>query len=489
MLGAVDLALPFALGLLCVAGWLTRRRGAPSRSTVAALLVSALALALRLALGPWETFHGNGQGPMWIASVLGRGWANSGYGEGYAHWYRPVAVLAGPHVERAVFAENAVLGAASAGVVLSLAEALGAPLAGAVLAGLAVAIDPYAIRASTSETYLVPIFFGVHLAALAALRSGGDLRARRLLPGAARVVACALLVDRTVAVHPAGWPLAALVPAFVLARADDPADAPTWLARRALDTRHAALVASSALAALAGLSFDSLLDVWNAARSSSIISGRLIHFDRLRPALLLPLLTSRPRTLAALPLAVGGVLTPLLWARAYAALPEFELAFVRMCAPAVLLPVLVALPRALTRRAALPAAGAIGLALFLHHRWPDLARPSTEQLENQLVREALRAHPGCQLAHVDRAGQRLLALPTYEGHRVGDPPVPPGGARCTLYWRGSICAGTGVGPACEAAERELTLSPLGRWELPARASMRGLGYATDPVVVELFRAD
>jgi hypothetical protein len=121
-------------------------------------------------------------------------------------------------------------------------------------------------------------------------------------------------------------------------------------------------------------------------------------------------------------------------------------------------------------------------------------------LENDIVRRTIASlPPNCAIVHLRRAGLRVLELPTYHGHRIGDdiPDVRIDDATrldgaiaawsCARYYRGSLCSTPDGASTCRRIEETMRLESEGAWTLPARPSMTNLAYPTDTLRVEMFR--
>lgn len=513
--GTLPLPLLAALALaLATAGVLIERRGrapAPDRRAWLAAYagITAIALAVRLLFGPWESFHGNGHGPLWIAWLYRPDELRPEYGHGYVELYHWLARAAGTHVEQAVFAANATLGALTATAALGLARSLGMTLRVALIASLLFALEPLAVRMDASESYLVPIMCGVLTAALLAARGIGALERHARVQAALFLGATGFVVAQTARIHPCGWAALALVPLVAFARAPagaaHPDPSPRGLRSAALAAARAGGVIAAIVAVFSG---PTLWNVWRSARALPAVTDGQLRLTTAGLTTIVALvagaglLALRRPARSSLMWAIPAVLLAGVTAALYAALPLFFLAYQTLFLPAVIMAVAWAIPpRALERSPWFVAAAALPPVL-LAVTWARLAPIPTDGLENRLIRAFVRAMPrDCAIAWVERVPpRRVLELPLYEGLAVGARPpsirlAGSGGAldvhayksRCIYYYRGSLCHSAEGAPVCRAVEGDVPLTPVAAWSLPARPSMRDLRYDSDPVVVEMFQ--
>jgi len=145
---------------------------------------------------------------------------------------------------------------------------------------------------------------------------------------------------------------------------------------------------------------------------------------------------------------------------------------------------------------------AAGAALWLGRDVPRLFEPTTEQLEYDfLATEFAHSPPGCWVAGVRRAGQRVLSLPAYAvprpatGERGRDLPAEGAGqldslvvrTPCLLYVHDSLCQSAEGGALCREVEAGARLERIGGVDLPARPSYDLLPYDAERVRVEVYR--
>lgn len=471
----------------------------PSERKLAALAMAgtfAFALALRWLLGRWETLDDGGRGPLWITELYRSG--SLACGPGYRELYGWLAAHAGAHVERTVFAANAVLGAATAAVAVALGRAVGLAMPASTLLGAAIALDPVAVRASASESYLVPIAFGVAASAWLVARGVEALATLRrpdaalFFAAAGLVVACAARIDRT------GWPALALVPLVAFATPEPDAGlAPMGrLSSRLLrDAKGAALAAGAIVLVVAATSARTLAEALRAVRTATQpFEPRLLV-----PALLLgALLALRPRGRRALFCALPAMALLAMTSSSLATSSLAAAAHHRLFAAPLLVAVAALLPERLAERTRTFAIGSAALVFLFALSWRDLAGYGLDAQENQIVRRFLdAAPPDAEVVHLGSAGGRLLALPYYEGRALGEPlrgsaldadaAALPAGRGAPRYWfRSSLCA-TGAGAAaCARLEASARLRAVGSWTLNAPEGSERPGGGDDPVRVAMF---
>jgi hypothetical protein len=469
-----------------------RSRRLPARDVQLLGVAFVAALALRLALGAWGPLHVNGQAAIWILSATTSPDETAFYGPGYGEVFGSLARLAGTAPDTAIFAANAVLSALVAALAYAIGRLAGVARPVAVLAPMALAVDPIAIRMAATETYFVPLIaltLGATALGLAAAHHAASGERPRAL---ALALAASLLLAQVVRIHPSGWVAAALAPLAALACG----------ARLRLPRRLAGALALYVLSA--GVI---------AVTSARVIAGVSAHMaagDLLRPAFVAPpvilvvcvvaavalLLWASPSRwlaaigalhLAVLLLVYGTTVQGAFWVQANARLlltmPVIALG---SCVPAAWL-------QARAPRAAVLAAGLVALGLG---RRILVERP-TQHLEYRWTRAFLSSLPeGCRTLNVTFAGAHRLFMPTYVassrpqasflrvdtrhpvdlGQMIGAP-------RCTFYVHTSLCS-TGEGrAACDAVERDLALEPVARTSLPAVADSDFADLRSDPVEI------
>lgn len=476
-----------------------RERGLVARRPVLLAAAGLVGLGLATFVGrslalPRAFFHQNGQGPLWVDHALCE---PSRYGPGYAE---VLGFLLDGRADpaRSLFATHALLGAAIPSLGWIVARAMGArpPTAWALAALLAV--EPVLSRTAQSETYVTPITFCL-FAAAAALLLGARGRVRPDGWFGLAVVAAGLLVAQAARVHPVAWLPAATLPALVVA-----APGPT---RERLRAGLLALVGVGAVAALAAgpalaavLSGD-LGDRWlGFAGPGALLAHAAAAWPALVPAALLVWASAdrgRAAVRAGLFVAVVAV------AASPGALGPSVVAVTEALARPFL-PVTLGLLASLVASVARTPAHdrALGAALLVVGGTvtalvgPALTRLPTDALEQRWLAERLSELPdGATVAHLSRAGRRVLFVPIYRCHPGGPRSVPleaPADALATLagqrwWYRSSLCSTPEGRPACDALERTVTLEPVAEEVLPARPSLLGLPYDRDRVEVGLYR--
>ena len=486
-------------------GW---RRIAACPDALAALALGAGALALRLALGVFGPHHINGQGPMWIASTLGDSELVRAYGPGYAELFGPLARLAGASPDHAIFVANALFAALICPLAFALGRAAGLDLARAALAAALLAVDPVAIRFAATESYFPALLALTTGAAVAFAHAAGRHQQGERWRAALLAASGALLLAQAVRVHPVSGLAVALAPLTALLAA-----APGWRTRLA---RTAAAYAMAALAILLTSGRWIAVAVGAGAAKEAPPTAPLASLSEFEHVLfglvvIAFIKVARPRGLALLGAVQLGVL---IGAREiYAQSSLWAATFDRLYIVLPVLAVVAAIPSALLTPAAdAPAGGAkaivprlgrvvaIGAVLALF-AWglPVIRARTTEQLEYTWLRARFAAlPPGCSVAHVPRAGRRVMSLPTY---------VVPGRARrgensvdatlaenvafvladrgCVAYARTSLCSTPEGRKLCATTEGTLHAGAFTTTALPAHASYEGLPYDREQVEIGL----
>ncbi len=483
--------VPAAAGLLFVALW--DRRSRPVGGLWPALAVAAVALGLRLALGPWGPLHVNGHGARFVAGAARDPADIAAYGPGYHEIFAPIAALAPSSPDWAIFACNALFSALVAPLAFAIGRMTGLTAGAAFVAALLLAIDPIAIRMGATEAYFASIAFlctagsAAMLAALSEMETGGRWRAALLL------VAAGLLLSQAARIHPCAWVLLATVP-FVLPAGD------AGSSRRRILMALAAAVVSGGV--LLFTSANALLDVLGNIRTGTV----------LRPAPPSPW----PLVWIALPLAVYAVLAPRRWLalpagisiaallltrHAFDASWIWEHSYFRLHLTLPVISVLACVPPAWLRRRWLAVAAVTVLVLaWIGFGWPVIAGRTTDHLEYRWVREQLRRlPPECRVVHLASAGSRVLRLPTYVGpartavamdlRQPGTIEAALAPAPCLVYVRSSLCSTADGRPACDAIERRLALVPIARAAFPAVPASGPFAHDRDPVETMIARVE
>ncbi len=481
---------------LVAAGARRRSWSWSGRDASLAAAVTGLALALRLCLGAWGPLRVNGLGPLWIMAAAVDPVEAHRYGPGYAEIFGPLVRHLPFSPDVAVFAVNGVVSAILPCLVLALARVLGVDARRALVAGLALALDPASVRIATTESYVPVIAVLVTLASLAASAAAVHALRRDVRAAACLALSASLLCAQAARVHPAAWIPVALAP---LAAAAVPKASAAG--RAALGAAGVALCGAMVLATSA----PQLLHVWQGVRAGELMrpSVRVPHAAwLLAPALLAAVAIARPRAPTVLG-ALAGV--GLLLARdTYDQSPLWQASFDRLYAPLLLVGAAPLFPAAWTRaRAFWPAAvGAIAGASLL--AWPALSRRTTEHEEYFWARRWLASElpSGCRVTYVAFAGRRNLFLPTYASSSLSpreiarldardsvDVRAALGALACGYYVRTSLCSSAEGRPACDAVEHQLALTPVARASFTAVASNKWLPYDRDPVESVISRID
>jgi hypothetical protein len=461
-----------------------------ARDRVAAAVVFAVALALRLGLGIWAPLHINGQGPLWIGAAAVRPAMLVGYGPGYPEVFAAVTALGGDAPDLAMFAANATAAAFVPALAFALGRIAGLERERALLAGLVLAIDPVAVRFSASESYFVPIVV-LTLAATTAIAAAVHVSVRSRSGAAASMVAAALLAMQAARIHPVAWIPVAMCPLAAL------------LPRVSATRRLAGLATAVVLVAIAhGITSAGWLDAVSAdasryAQGTSHRVARPIVVIAIGVAAAIARVKEWPLVfVAALSLALDAILRPI-----YGQSDAWQACFDRLFLAVPALALAGILPRAAfhgSPRLAL-AGGVLVVAVAIG--WP-LRMRTTEQVEYRWLRDELaRVDPECRVASVTRAGQRVHYVPWYRMNAnaggparwiaVASPAVladATRGGRCVVWLHASICESTDGRALCESIEAAVPLDEIASVEIPAVPSARPYPYDVDVVRVSLHRA-
>lgn len=483
--------VPASAGLLLVGLWGGRLR--PATSLWLAGAVAAVALALRLVLGPWGPLHVNGHGPRFVAGAAGDPADIAAYGPGYHEIFAPIAALAPSSPDWAIFAANALCSALVPPLAFAIGRMTGLSARATLVAALLLAIDPIAIRMGATEAYFAPIAFLCTAASAAMLVASGAMEAGGRWRAVALLVAAGLLLSQAARMHPAAWVLMATVPFVLLA-----GDTGNWR-RRLLMALAAAAISGGVLMCTSG---NALLDVLGNIRTGTVF----------RP----PAPSPWPLVWIALPAAVYAVCAPRRWLVVPAGIALAALGLTRHAFDAswiwqqayfrlyLTLPVIAALacvpPGWLRRRWLAVGSATVILVAWIVAGWPVVAGRTTEHLEYRWVREQLtRLPPECRVVHLAFAGNRVLMLPTYVGPsrtavamharrpRTIDAALAP--APCLYYVHSSLCSTAEGRPECDAIERRLTLVPTARVSFAAARERETFAYDSDTVETMIARVE
>jgi hypothetical protein len=483
--------MPASVVLLVLA--LRGRRSRPSTPLLPALVVAAIALMLRLALGPWGPLHVNGHGPRFVAGAAREPADIAAYGPGYSEIFAPVAALAPSSPDWAIFACNALFSALLTPLALAIGRMTGVAASAALLAALLLAVDPIAIRMGATEAYFAAIAFlctaasATMLLALREMEAGGQWRAATLL------LAAGLLLAQAARIHPCAWVLMATVP-FVI------------LAGDAGSTRRRVLMFVAAAAVSGGVllftSASVLLDVLGSIRSGTVFRPDPPSFSPLVWIALgaVAYAVLAPRRWLALPAGIS-IAAMIMTRHAFDASWIWEQSYFRLYLTLPLIAAIACVLPALPRRrwVALAVAPALALA-WIRFGLPIISARTTEQLEYRWVREQLgRLPPGCRVVHLAAAGKRVLMLPTYVGQSRAavamdlrrpetiEAALSP--AACLYYVHSSLCSTADGQPDCEAIERRLTLVPIARAAFAGTREFETFSHDSDTVETMIARVE
>ncbi len=469
------------------------RRFRPVTALWPPIAVAAIALVLRLALGPWGPLHVNGHGARFVADAARDPADIAAHGPGYAEIFGPVAALVPASPDWAIFACNAVLSALVPPLAFAIGLMTGLATSAAIVAALLLAVDPVAIRMGATETYFAAIVFLTTAGSAALLLALHETDAGRRWRAAALVGVGALLVSEAARIHPCAWALMATVP-FIVVAGDV----------GSLRTRLLVLVVAAAMSGgvLLLTSASVLLDVLGNIRSGTLFrppvpSPSVLIWIAMGAAAYLAL---APRRRFALPAAIA-VAMMVMTRQAFGASWIWQQSYFRLYLTIPLLAAIACLPPTVFRRRRIALAATPVLVLaWIRFAWPIVAARTTEHLEYRWVREQLRRlAPECRVIHLASAGIRLLMLPTYAGPAreavamdlrkpwTIDAALAP--VACLYYVHTSLCSTTDGRPACDAIERRLTLVPIARAAFTVGREVETFSYDTRTVETIIARVE
>lgn len=463
------------------------------------VLVAVGAYVVRAMLTDPAFVHQNGQGPLWVTHAL---CVTPAYGPGYLEVFGWATRILGGEPSAAVFTIQAVLAAASvAGTwLIARGASVRLPLAAAVTA--VVALEPALARLAQSESYFATISSLLLMAG--GLISMGARRGRPTDPVyLLTVAAAALLVAQAARVHPVAWVPAALIPLVVL------------VGRGRLRSRFV-------LTATATIGIGVTSAIFAVTVIASVAGGDV--GDQWLPNLLSRVPLRRLTWGLAAGLA-GGVLIALAARRRWRGVvrgttffavvavafsthlinavgPLIVSAYLLLFLPAFVAALGTGIDGALRRRrAGWVAAAGLVVATSASASWRahELWVLPTDALEQQWVLDHRGELPeGASVAFLGSAGpRRRLHLPLYglceAGPNTAELLAAEGTPRdlttlphTVVWYRSSLCTTSEGHDYCDAVEARYRLTPIVTTDLPARASMEGLGYDDGTVHVGLY---
>ena len=457
--------------------------------------LGAATLALRRLRFDEAYFHQNGQGPLWIAHALGE---PSSYGPGYAqvfHW----AASGAPDPDGAVFLAQGVLAALVPGAAFAIARGAGASRPLAWAAALVIVVSPIHARLALGESYFAACVALLTLAGgvlASCVRPEAGMRSSLIGAGAA-----GLLIAQAALIHPLCWLAAALLPG-VVAVGEGPVSARLKLTLLSTAVIAAVVLATAGhevLGVLEGPLGAQWLDPDHGGEARQPPSYVLIA----AAAAVLGLALTRVARLRRA--AIAGVLLAVVivvcWAgNLLGAAPPWVHHAYRWLFFGAGLAALAALARELEARFAarpvrwLEAGALLAAALTWHAATLDETTPvPTDAREAALWRAWRERLPeGAVVAHLERAGRQIVALPLYHRRNVrfvaGERPADlTAVGRDVFYYRSGLCTTERGRAFCDAIEAEYELEPVYDAVLPALPSMEGLDYDRPEVEVGLYR--
>ncbi|MCC6556841.1 MAG: hypothetical protein IT372_28120 [Polyangiaceae bacterium] len=486
------------IGLAAAAAACALRRRAPRSpgrraSWVPLAALSVAALAFRWLALPRAFFHQNGHGPSWIAYALGTADLER-YGPGYAEVFGEIARLAPAAPEAAVFAAQALAGAAIPALAFSIARRAGAGRALALALAVPLVVDPALGRMAQGESYFNACA-ALLFAAAAALAAGARGSPRR--PGFwIAALAAGLLVAQAARIHPLCWVPAATLPAVVLVQ-------------RGRLRRRIALAAASA--AVIGV----VVGVVALPAMRAVIAGPLGRqwmsdiavgaggWAQIAAAAAAAVIAWRTSPRAVLPIAVGAACLVVAVAanRVRHDDPRISAACLRLAWPALIAAAAAALssmPLAARARSALCAAVALAGAAHAASTFRPMAALPTDAVEaDWALRWRGRLPAGARVIYLHSAERRVVALPLYPPAAGPAPDALDAGALAhatalgpgVYYYRSSLCGTEEGREACAAFERRHTLRLLEERDLPSSASVPWLPMPPGPIRAALYEIE
>lgn len=467
------------------------RRAAPLIAlALSTLLVRALVL-------PRAFFHQNGQGPGWVDAA----WQHrtSSYGAGFTELFAALCGLSPAAPEAPVFWAQAIAGATIPLLAFALGRAASASRAIAWGFAFAMAVDPLAARLAQSESYYLTIEWLLFCAT--ALSVFGARPEAKRSEAALCFLGAGLAVAQAARVHPIGWIPAALVPLAVLATRRDARQAlrPMALATATIGGVVALTTGPAMLRTIRGQLGEHWIPVAGTTFGRDLRGPVLCALGALG-VIALALLSTRRTARASLYLCLA--LLGLVAATATgsnlvgSATRAVNEAYRYLFAPVVVCALARVAALAAGRRDARVVALAVATsaAAYAIHDARAACTLPTDARELAWAQVWRRSLPVDGAVHwVERAPQRVLNLPLYEGSRtpaprpivagVGDAPI----RRNAFYYRSSLCSTPEGRDACDAFERAHRLTLVERRTLPALASLPSLPLEGATVEVALFR--
>jgi hypothetical protein len=470
-----------------------RRRHLPSSEALLVCCVFGVALALRLTFGIWGPHHINGQGPLWIRGALDAPDALSAYGPGYHEVFSWVAALGGDAPDLVLFAINAVLSSLVSVVLYVLARDLDLDPMRAVLAASLWAVDPITVRFAASEGYFTVIVFLTLCASTCLVTSTERLHRDGVsLRSIALALAGGLLTAQVARIHPVAWVPIALAPLLVLATREHGIHA----SRR----MEAAVIAVLVTGVIIWLVSGDWVRVVAHGTPSHFAGSPIDRAVSAIPWTAVPCLAatgalivwiSRRRWLTAVVLA--SVIALIATHDVYSQHELWQASYHRLFAPAILLGVAGLIPRRMLGwRVLVPTVVVSTLSCAAIH-WPAIAERTTEQREYAFLRERIAdLAPGCRVAHVARAGLRVVEVPSHlpviRIETPGDLDAALGAGTCLYYLHTSICSSAEGREPCDAVESALVdPTKVAHARFPAVPSYTELPYDRPVVEVVIWR--
>ncbi len=474
-----------------------RARRIASRDAQLFATTFAVSLVLRLVLGAWGPLRINGMAPLWILGAASAPEETAGYGPGYPEIFAAVARLAPTAPDTAIFVANAALSALAPALAFTLARSAALARSHAMLAALALAVDPIAIRVATSEAYFHPILALTLAASVVAIDAASHAARGERLRALGLAVAMALLLAQAARIHPSAWAPAALAPFAALACGES-----MTTRRRALGVVALGAIASAVIAITSGAALVA-------------VAEHVARGDTFRPRAFLPgaagavVLVAFAIACVRLPRArwlaiVAAIFLAVLFVtrKNYAQSDLWLASYDRLYLAVPIVAVAACIPPTWLARRSVTAA-LIAVPLVALGVWGPfvLGGRTTEQLEYSWIRRWLTTlPPECRTTHVAFAARHNLLLPTYvasaranrmfvriDARQPVNVAQALGAPGCAFYLRTSLCSTTGGRAACDDVERQLDLEPIVRTSFPAVPDSTETTFDRDSIDIVISR--
>ncbi len=492
MIGALDGPWLLCAAMVLLTAVVARGPYRWEREYLGVAFLFVTALLARLFLGLWGPFHVNGQGPLWISGALDVKNLTA-YGPGYFELFNWVTRLGGS-ADDMVFCTNAILSAITVPILYATARVARLSHLTGLLLALTMAVDPSILRTAASESYNTPITFLLAAALLCLVLAVRAAMEKDTLATGCALLAAALLSAAVARIHAMAYVPLALSPLVVFAVADRG----NWTFRLALTAVAGATI--GVVVILTSGAF--ILAALDAPMTDQVMQSAEAHRHFLLLGVLSIAIFLRRKQIYPWLAAIGvvAVWTVLATQNSFAQHVFQRMGYQRLFSPLILMALGGFFPR--IERKWVPVVGAALVAAVLAIQIAPSLSPTTEQLEYAFLRKTLKQlPPGCTMAAIERAGNRLWTIPAF---LLPNSAGQSGAALrlrddadldaitfgpCAIYVHSSLCTSREGRPLCERVENHFVLEAIARETLPARQSYHGLPYDRHRVEVVVYRID